>query len=43
MASALNHSIVPARVKETAARQFAQLFGLAYEGCRRTFRAGAGQ
>jgi hypothetical protein len=31
MAIALNHTIVPARDKETAARQFAQLFGLAYE------------
>jgi hypothetical protein len=30
MAIALNHTIVPARDKETAARQFAQLFGLAY-------------
>jgi catechol 2,3-dioxygenase-like lactoylglutathione lyase family enzyme len=32
MAIALNHTIVPAREKEAAARQFAQLFGLAYEG-----------
>ena len=28
----LNHTIVPAKDKETAARQFAQLFGLAYKG-----------
>jgi catechol 2,3-dioxygenase-like lactoylglutathione lyase family enzyme len=32
MAIALNHTIVPARDKEAAARQFAQLFGLAYDG-----------
>ena len=32
MAIALNHTIVPARDKEAAARQFAQLFGLSYEG-----------
>ena len=30
MAITLNHTIVPARDKATAARQFAQLFGLAY-------------
>jgi catechol 2,3-dioxygenase-like lactoylglutathione lyase family enzyme len=28
----LNHTIVPARDKEAAARQFAQMFGLRYEG-----------
>src|SRR6266542_302944 len=28
----LNHTIVPARDKEAAARQFAQLFGISYEG-----------
>jgi catechol 2,3-dioxygenase-like lactoylglutathione lyase family enzyme len=28
----LNHTIVPARDKEAAARSFAQLFGLAYDG-----------
>jgi catechol 2,3-dioxygenase-like lactoylglutathione lyase family enzyme len=32
MAITLNHTIVPARDKEAAARQFAQLFGLAYKG-----------
>jgi len=32
MAISLNHTIVPARDKEAAARQFAQLFGLSYEG-----------
>jgi catechol 2,3-dioxygenase-like lactoylglutathione lyase family enzyme len=32
MAITLNHTIVPARDKESAARQFAQLFGLAYAG-----------
>jgi hypothetical protein len=32
MGIALNHTIVPAKDKEAAARQFAQLFGLAYEG-----------
>jgi catechol 2,3-dioxygenase-like lactoylglutathione lyase family enzyme len=32
MAITLNHTIVPAKDKEPAARQFAQLFGLAYEG-----------
>jgi hypothetical protein len=28
----LNHTIVPARDKETSARFFAQLFGLSFEG-----------
>jgi catechol 2,3-dioxygenase-like lactoylglutathione lyase family enzyme len=28
----LNHTIIPAKDKEVAARQFAQLFGLAYKG-----------
>jgi catechol 2,3-dioxygenase-like lactoylglutathione lyase family enzyme len=28
----LNHTIVPAKDKQAAARQFAALFGLAYEG-----------
>jgi catechol 2,3-dioxygenase-like lactoylglutathione lyase family enzyme len=28
----LNHTIVPAREKQAAARQFAKLFGLSYEG-----------
>jgi catechol 2,3-dioxygenase-like lactoylglutathione lyase family enzyme len=28
----LNHTIVPARDKEAAARQFAQIFGLTYSG-----------
>jgi catechol 2,3-dioxygenase-like lactoylglutathione lyase family enzyme len=28
----LNHTIVPARDKEAAARQFARIFGLAYSG-----------
>lgn len=37
MAIALNHTIVPARDKEAAARQFAQLFGLAYDGLREHF------
>jgi catechol 2,3-dioxygenase-like lactoylglutathione lyase family enzyme len=32
MAITLNHTIVPVRDKAAAARQFAQLFGLAYEG-----------
>jgi catechol 2,3-dioxygenase-like lactoylglutathione lyase family enzyme len=32
MAITLNHTIVPARDKEAAAREFAQLFGLAYAG-----------
>jgi catechol 2,3-dioxygenase-like lactoylglutathione lyase family enzyme len=32
MAIALNHTIVPARDKEAAARQLAQLFGLDYTG-----------
>jgi catechol 2,3-dioxygenase-like lactoylglutathione lyase family enzyme len=32
MAITLNHTIVPARDKEAAARLFAQIFGLTYEG-----------
>jgi catechol 2,3-dioxygenase-like lactoylglutathione lyase family enzyme len=32
MAITLNHTIVPARDKKAAARLFAQLFGLAYDG-----------
>jgi catechol 2,3-dioxygenase-like lactoylglutathione lyase family enzyme len=28
----LNHTIVPAKDKQVAARQFAELFGLAYDG-----------
>jgi catechol 2,3-dioxygenase-like lactoylglutathione lyase family enzyme len=32
MAITLNHTIVPARDKAAAARQFAELFGLAYQG-----------
>ena len=32
MAITLNHTIVPTRDKEAAARLFAQLFGLAYKG-----------
>ena len=32
MAITLNHTIVPARDKEAAARLLAQLFGLAYKG-----------
>lgn len=32
MSITLNHAIVPARDKEAAARLFAQLFGLAYNG-----------
>ena len=32
MTIALNHTIVPARNKEAAARTFAQLFGLSFEG-----------
>jgi catechol 2,3-dioxygenase-like lactoylglutathione lyase family enzyme len=32
MAIMLNHTIVPARNKQAAARQFAQLFGLLYNG-----------
>jgi catechol 2,3-dioxygenase-like lactoylglutathione lyase family enzyme len=32
MAIALNHTIVPARDKEAAARLFAQIFGLTYPG-----------
>ncbi len=32
MSITLNHTIVPARDKEAAARQFAQLFGLSYQG-----------
>jgi catechol 2,3-dioxygenase-like lactoylglutathione lyase family enzyme len=32
MAITLNHTIVPAHDKQAAARLFAQLFGLAYEG-----------
>jgi hypothetical protein len=31
MAISLNHTIVPARDKQVSARQFAQLFGLAYK------------
>ena len=33
----LNHTIVPARDKEVAARLFAQLFGLAYNGAGEHF------
>ena len=33
----LNHTIVPARSKEAAARQFAQLFGLPYDGAGEHF------
>jgi len=32
MAITLNHTIVPARDKEAAAREFARLFGLSYAG-----------
>ena len=32
MTITLNHTIVPARDKEAAARLFAQIFGLAYKG-----------
>jgi catechol 2,3-dioxygenase-like lactoylglutathione lyase family enzyme len=32
MAITLNHTIVPARDKETSARFFAQIFGLKYDG-----------
>lgn len=32
MAIILNHTIVPSRDKEAAARFFAEIFGLAYEG-----------
>ena len=32
MAITLNHTIVPAKDKEAAARQFADVFGLAYKG-----------
>ena len=32
MAILLNHTIVPARDKETSARFFARIFGLTYEG-----------
>ena len=32
MSITLNHTIVPARDKEAAASQFAQLFGLSYQG-----------
>ena len=32
MAITLKHTIVPSRDKEASARQFAQLFGLPYEG-----------
>jgi catechol 2,3-dioxygenase-like lactoylglutathione lyase family enzyme len=32
MTITLNHTIVPARDKEAAARLFAQLFGLRFEG-----------
>lgn len=32
MAITLNHTIVPAKNKEAAARQFAEVFDLAYEG-----------
>jgi catechol 2,3-dioxygenase-like lactoylglutathione lyase family enzyme len=32
MAITLNHTIVPAKDKKAAAREFAQLFGLAYKG-----------
>ena len=32
MTITLNHTIVPARDKEAAARTFAQLFGLSFEG-----------
>ena len=37
MAITLNHTIVPARNKEAAARLFAQLFGLAYKGAGEHF------
>ena len=32
MAIMLNHTIVPARDKEAAARSFAQIFGVEYKG-----------
>jgi hypothetical protein len=32
MTITLNHTIVPAKDKQVAAREFAQLFGLAYKG-----------
>ena len=37
MAIMLNHTIVPARDKEEAARFFARIFGLRYEGVRGHF------
>jgi catechol 2,3-dioxygenase-like lactoylglutathione lyase family enzyme len=37
MTITLNHTIVPAKDKQAAARQFAQLFGLAYEGLAEHF------
>ena len=37
MAITLNHTIVPARDKETAAREFARLFGLSYAGAGEHF------
>jgi catechol 2,3-dioxygenase-like lactoylglutathione lyase family enzyme len=37
MAITLNHTIVPTRDKETAARMFAQLFGLNFEGVSGNF------
>jgi catechol 2,3-dioxygenase-like lactoylglutathione lyase family enzyme len=37
MAITLNHTIVPARDKETSAKFFAQIFGLKYEGVKGHF------
>ena len=37
MAITLNHTIVPVRDKEAAAREFARLFGLAYAGAGEHF------
>jgi catechol 2,3-dioxygenase-like lactoylglutathione lyase family enzyme len=37
MTITLNHTIVPAREKEAAAREFARLFGLAYDGAEEHF------
>jgi catechol 2,3-dioxygenase-like lactoylglutathione lyase family enzyme len=37
MAITLNHTIVPARDKEAAAREFAHLFGLAYAASQEHF------
>ena len=43
MSIKLNHTIVPAKDKEAAAKFFAKIFGLNYEGSHGSFRARACQ